>query len=76
MMGVVEGVDFVEKRCAGMGVGLGAFNQLMVWQEAEWDIWEEVDGGCRRLKDVYVEWQGERRERALEGKGKGKEREV
>ena len=79
MMGVVEGVGFVEKRCAGMGVGVGVFNQLMVWEEGEWGIWEEGDGegGCRRLKDVYLEWQGERRGRGkLEGKGKGKEREV
>ena len=77
MMGVVEGVEFVEKRCAGMGVGLGVFNQLMVWEEAGWGIWEEGEGGCRMLKDVYLEWQGERRgTRALEGRGKGKEREV
>lgn len=77
MMGVVEGVEFVEKRGAGMGLGMGAFNQLMVWEEAGWGIWEEGEGACRMLKDVYLEWQGERRERrALEGKGKGKEKEV
>ncbi len=80
MMGVVEGVAFVEKRCAGMGLGMGVFNQLMVWEEGGWGIWEEGEegeGGCRRLKDVYLEWQGERRgRRALGGKGKGKEREV
>ena len=78
MMGVVEGVRFVERRCAGGGLGMGVFNQLMVWEEGGWSIWEEGDeGGCRRAKDVYLEWQGERRGRErLEGKGKGKEREV
>ena len=77
MMGVVEGVRFVEGRSAGGGVGMVGFNQLMVWEEGGWSIWEEDGGeGCRRAKGVYLEWQGEGRGRGrVEGKGKERERE-
>ena len=84
MMGVVEGVQFVEKRCAGGGLGMGVFNQLMVWEEGGWSIWEEEEDGegevgCRRAKDVYLEWQGERMRRGRveeKEKEKGKVREI
>lgn len=67
MLGAFEAIDFVRERHGGVMPNLGFVNQLVVWEECVWELFEEVDGE-RRKKRAYGEWKGE----AGEGRRKGK----
>ncbi|KAL2048337.1 hypothetical protein N7G274_000248 [Stereocaulon virgatum] len=67
MLGAFEAMDLVRERHGGIMPNLGFVNQLVVWEECGWELFEEVDGE-RRKKSAYEEWKGE----AREGSGKGK----